>query len=382
MFEMNTVLKSSSDNTKKRNVGFLLVNNFTMIALATAVEPLRMANQLSARELYNWCTVSEDGGAVTASDGISITPDYSMSGAPALDVLIVVGGVNITRSYSTRQVYWLQGLARRKTLIGGVCTGPYLLAEAGLLDGYHCSAHWECIASMQEAYPKVICTNQLFVIENDRMTSSGGTVPMDMMLTMIQRDFGYQLTAGISEMFICDRVRNESDYQRIPLRHVLGTAQPSLIEAVSLMEANIEEAIDLDELAGYVGLSRRQLERLFQKYLHCSPSRYYLKLRLFRARQLLKQTSMSIIEIALACGFVSTPHFSKCYREHLGVPPREERRGILSQGSGKILTHLFVTELPGLDNRQQKSAVSASLRVLSEARFEPTYGSVSLATNI
>ena len=382
MFDTDAILKSPSTDIKKRSVGFLLVNNFTMMALATAVEPLRMANQLSGKELYSWCTVSEEGAPVVASDGISITPDHSMANVAALDVLIVVGGVNITRSYTSRQVSWLQSMARRKILIGGICTGPYLLAEAGLLDGYHCSAHWECIASMQEAYPKVICTNQLFVIEHDRMTSSGGTVPMDMMLTMIQRHFGHQLTAGISEMFICDRVRNESDYQRIPLRHVLGTAQPSLVEAVSLMEANIEEAIDLDELAGYVGLSRRQLERLFQKYLRCSPSRYYLKLRLFRARQLLKQTSMSIIEIALACGFVSTPHFSKCYREHLGVPPPEERRGVHSQGGGKTLTQFFMAEMPGLTNWQQESTVSASLRILNEARFEPTFGSVALSTDV
>ncbi|MFB4356523.1 GlxA family transcriptional regulator [Pantoea sp. BS_4] len=382
MFDTDAIHKRSSTENKTRSVGFLLVNNFTMIALATAVEPLRMANQLSGKELYSWYTVSEEGAPVVASDGIAITPDHSMANVPALDVMIVVGGVNITRSYSSRQIGWLQSLARRKILIGGICTGPYLLAEAGLLDGYHCSAHWECIASMQEAYPRVICTNQLFVIEQDRMTSSGGTVPMDMMLTMIQRHFGHQLTAAISEMFICDRVRNESDYQRIPLRHVLGTAQPSLVEAVSLMEANIEEAIDLDELAGYVGLSRRQLERLFQKYLHCSPSRYYLKLRLFRARQLLKQTSMSIIEIALACGFVSTPHFSKCYREHLGVPPREERRGVHSQGSGKTLTQFFMADLPGLTNWQQESTVSTSLRILNEARFEPTFGSVTLPGNL
>lgn len=378
MIDADVILKGSSTEIKKRRVGFLLINNFTMMALATAVEPLRMANQLSGKELYSWCTITEEGEPVSGSGGIAITPDHSMADAPELDVLIVVGGVNITRSYTPRQVSWLQSIARRKILIGGICTGPYLLAEAGLLDGYHCSAHWECIASMQEAYPKVICTNQLFVIEQDRMTSSGGTVPMDMMLRMIQRHFGHQLTAGISEMFICDRVRNESDYQRIPLRHVLGTAQPGLVEAVALMEANIEESLDLDELAGYVGLSRRQLERLFQKYLHCSPSRYYLKLRLFRARQLLKQTSMSIIEIALACGFVSTPHFSKCYREHLGVPPREERRGVNSQGSGKTVSQYYRAELPGLNNWQQESAVSASLRTLNEARFEPTFGSVDL----
>ena len=265
---------SSSANGKTRNIGFLLLNNFTMLALASVVEPLRMANQLSGRELYNWQTITEDGMTVAASDGIRVTPDASIADIDDLDTLIVVGGVNITRSYTRRQITWLQSLARRHVLLGGVCTGPYLLAEAGLLDGYDCSAHWECIASLQEAYPKVRCTNHLFVIDRDRMTCSGGTVPMDMMLNMIKRDYGYQLTAGISEMFICDRVRNETDYQRIPLRHVLGTTQPKLVEAVSLMEANIEEAIELDELASYVGLSRRQLERLFQKYLQCSPSKY------------------------------------------------------------------------------------------------------------
>lgn len=376
MSDMNVLLQ---DNVvKRKSIGFLLLNNFTMIALASAVEPLRMANQLSGQELYSWQTISENGEAVVASDGINITPDAAMAESASIDVLIVVGGVNITRNFSRRQVSWLQAMARKNILIGGVCTGPYLLAEAGLLDGYHCSAHWECIASLQEAYPKVNCTNQLFVFERDRMTCSGGTVPMDMMLNMIKRDFGYQLTAGISEMFICDRVRNESDYQRIPLRYVLGSTQPKLVEAVSLMEANIEEALELDELASYVGLSRRQLERLFQKYLQCSPSRYYMKLRLFRARQLLKQTSMSIIEIALACGFVSTPHFSKCYREHIGIPPREERSGMRIAEIPDNVTQLATTALPGLINTRERAPMPLSMRVLSEAQYEPTYGSVAL----
>lgn len=377
MSDMNVLLQEPS--VKRKSIGFLLLNNFTMIALASAVEPLRMANQLSGQELYSWQTISENGEPVVASDGIHITPDVAMAESASVDVLIVVGGVNITRNYNRRQVSWLQAMSRKHILIGGVCTGPYLLAEAGLLDGYHCSAHWECIASLQEAYPKVNCTNQLFVIERDRMTCSGGTVPMDMMLNMIKRDFGYQLTAGISEMFICDRVRNESDYQRIPLRYVLGSTQPKLVEAVSLMEANIEEALELDELASYVGLSRRQLERLFQKYLQCSPSRYYMKLRLFRARQLLKQTSMSIIEIALACGFVSTPHFSKCYREHIGIPPREERSGMsVPTEIPNNVTQLATTALPGLMNKRERAPVPISMRVLHEAQYEPTYGSVAL----
>ena len=154
--------------------------------------------------------------------------------------------------------------------------------------------------------PRVAASTRLFSIDRNRFTSSGGTAPMDMMLHLIGREHGRELSAAISEMFIYERIRNEQDHQRVPLKHMLGTNQPKLQEIVALMEANLEEPIDLDELAVYVNVSRRQLERLFQKYLHCSPSRYYLKLRLIRARQLLKQTSMSIIEVASVCGFVST----------------------------------------------------------------------------
>ncbi|MFC6669940.1 GlxA family transcriptional regulator [Marinobacterium aestuariivivens] len=369
----------TSVEPKSRNIGFLLLKNFTMISLASAIEPLRMANQLSGKELYNWYTLTEDGEPVRASDGIQITPDGAMTDPFELDTVVVAGGVNITRSYSKRELSWLQAMGRKGRKLGGICTGAYALAEAGLLNGYDCSAHWECVASLQEAFPKVNCTNRLFSVDRDRITSSGGTVPLDMMLNMIKQEHGYQLSAAISEMFICDRIRNETDHQRIPLRHVLGTTQPKLVEVVALMEANLEEAIELDELASYVGLSRRQLERLFQKYLQCSPSRYYLKLRLTRARQLLKQTSMSIIEVASACGFVSTPHFSKCYREHIGIPPREERMGMRSQRPGDVLLGAGATPLSGLYGRMSGMLPSTTaMAALTEAQSEPSYGSVTL----
>lgn len=348
-YKLNTTV------TKPVNrIGFLLLDNFTMLALASAVDPLRMANQLTGKELYDWYTITENGQMVTASDGINVTPDCSMVDAPVLDTLIVVGGVNITRSFTSKQVSWLQSLARKHVRLGGVCTGPYLLAEAGLLDGYQCSVHWECLATLQERHPRVSCLNHLFVIDRE-------------------------LGSSISEMFICDRVRGENDYQRIPLKHMIGTAQPKLVEAITLMEANIEETIELDELAVYVGLSRRQLERLFQKYLHCSPSKYYLKLRLYRARQLLRQTSMSIIEIATACGFVSSPHFSKCYRIHIGISPKAERVG--TQGAALTNVPLVAAamgEANVVNMLEYNMAPLRSSKVLFEAQHEPTYGSVSL----
>jgi transcriptional regulator GlxA family with amidase domain len=348
-----------------QSVGFLLLDQFTLISLASAVEPLRMANQLSGRELYRWHTFSSDGAPVWASDGVSITPDASWNNPSVADTVIVCGGIGIQSVITREHVTWLQALARQSRRLGGVCTGSWALAKAGLLDGYECSVHWEFLAAMQEAFPRVSISASLFTLDRNRLTSSGGTAPLDMMLHLIGRDHGRELSAAISEMFVYERIRDEQDHQRVPLRHVLGTHQPKLQEIVALMEANLEEPIELDNLAEYVALSRRQLERLFQKYLHCTPSRYYLRLRLVRARQLLKQTSMSIIELAYVCGFVSTPHFSKCYREYFGVPPSEER------------TASDMSRKPPSRETMQPSS-SKPLTAFDQARNESTFASVRM----
>ncbi|MDQ0121815.1 transcriptional regulator GlxA family with amidase domain [Pseudomonas lini] len=349
-----------------QTIGFLLLDQFTLISLASAVEPLRMANQLTGQELYRWHTFTLGGAQVWASDGMPITPDSSIDDATSLDTVIVCGGTGVQSAVTREHITWLRAQARRSKRMGGVCTGSWALAQAGLLDGFDCSVHWEFLAAMQEAFPRVNLSSSLFTLDRDRFTSSGGTAPMDMMLHLISRDHGHELSAAISDMFVYERIRNEQDHQRVPLKHMLGTHQPKLQEIVALMEANLEEPIELDELANYVGLSRRQLERLFQKYLKSSPSRYYLKLRLIRARQLLKQTSISIVELSVVCGFVSTPHFSKCYRECFGIPPSDER--LVAQPQLQVKEKPIGQALP--------SARQVSL--LEQARDESTFASIKI----
>ncbi len=352
--------------TKTVRIGFLLLDQFTMIALASAVDPLRMANQLSGEELYNWHVIGSDNQSVLASDGIRVSVDETISDDFSYDILFVVGGINITQTYSKRELAWLAQLNRKKTIIGGLCTGAYVLAHAGLLDGQECSVHWECAASLQEKFPRVTCNNRLFTVSRSRLTCSGGVAPMDMMLYNIAIEHGHTLANAVANMFVCDRVRSHTDHQRVPLRHMLSIVQPKLMEVVELMEANIEEPIELEDLAGFVGISRRQQERLFHKYLDCTPSRFYLGLRLERARQLLKQSFMSVIDIAGACGFVSPAHFSRCYRKHIGLSPREER------SSGRNL---------GLSNNNGHINFDHVKECLQAARNEPSFASVKVHMN-
>ncbi len=321
--------------TKTKTCGFLLLDNFSIIAFSSAIEPLRLANRELGYTAYEWKLLTLDGEPAIASCGVQLLNDCKAEACGKPDILFVCGGVHIEDCWSKQLMLFLKRMERENIRLGALCTASYLLAKAGLLDNYRATVHWENMASAREEFPRVNFTNDLFELDRDRFTCAGGTAPIDMMLAIIREDHDEALCCKISETLICDRVRGQNDRQRTPLRMHLGTSQPKLTEAVTLMEANLEEPMSLDELSGYVGISRRQLERLFKKYLSCVPTRYYLELRLNRARQLLLQTNKSIVDVALACGFISSPHFSKCYRDYFGIPPRDERR--LHQATKKTI---------------------------------------------
>lgn len=317
-----------TNDTRQRHVGFVLIPGFSMIAMSAALEPLRMANQLSDKALYQWSLLSTDGAPVKASCGIPIAVDGVLGAQPSLDLALVCGGIDVHQHAGRELMVWLRCQAARRVPLGAVCTGGYLLARAGVLNGYRCTLHWEHIACLAETvtFPQVQFTPDLFVLDRDRYTCSGGVAPLDMMLNLIARQHGGRLAEAIAEEFLHERIRDFHDRQHTPLKVRFGTSQPKLIEVVSLMEANLYEPLSLDELASHAGLSRRQLERLFQRYLDGPPSRYYMDLRLAQARRLLLQTEMAITDVAIACGFVSPPHFAKCYQERYGYSPSKERR--------------------------------------------------------
>ena len=311
---------------RKCKYAFLTLPNYSLIAVSNALEPLRMANRLIGRDVYQWSVVSATGQAVPSSSGISLTPTEALDKLGPVDILFVCGGVNVREAVGAPLLAHLRRLAERRVPLGGLCTGGYALARAGLLDNFKATIHWENLSSLREEFPRVRISDQLFTIDRDRFTCSGGTAPLDLMLHLIQSKLGARVSQLVSEQFMIERVRNDTDRQYVPLRAQIGPSNRGLIRVAQLMEENIEKPLSLDKIAKATGLSRRQIERLFRRDLNCVPKRYYLEMRLRRARELLLQTAMPIMDITAACGFQSPPHFSKCYRSQFGYPPSAERK--------------------------------------------------------
>ena len=310
---------------KMRRFIFLLLDRFTMMAFASALEPLRLANQVSGRKLYDWKLASEDGKDVTCSNGTVLRVDMGLSEITRDDTVLVCGGIDVVEATSKAVLNWLRREARRGAAVGGLCTGAWVVAKAGLLEGKRATIHWENQDSFTEDFERVKLTKSVFVIDGNRLTSAGGTASIDLMLRLIARDHGEALANTVADQLIYNSIRTDQDTQRLSIPTRIGVRHPKLAQVIGRMEANTEDPISPAKLAEEVGMSTRQLERLFRRYLNRSPKRYYMEIRLQKARNLLMQTEMSVINVALACGFASPSHFSKCYRAHYQTTPYRER---------------------------------------------------------
>lgn len=313
---------------KPLEVGFYLVPGFALIGFSAAVEPLRAANRLAGKTLYNWSILTKHGKSIDSSIGMKISPDYSIANAtPKFDLVIICAGINDQAENRSKIVLdWIRKLARNGCILGAISTGAEILATAGLLDGYRCTIHWENDESFRENHPDAILTGGIYELDRNRMTAAGGISSLDLMLSWISKTNGEYFASAIAEQFVHDRLRVPSQSQRNAEVQLMQRRSPKLAKAVQLMMSNTEDILSSGEISSHVGISTRQLERLFSKYRQKTLHQYYLETRLEKARHLILHTGMSLLQISIATGFSSQSHFTRCYKNLFNHTPSSERQ--------------------------------------------------------
>ena len=325
MVNENSVIKFNANVKSPRRFVFVLMENFTLLSFSSALDALRIANRMSGKTLYEWTFIGENEGVVSCSAGTQFKLDNSLIELHRDDTVLLCGGTSIQEATTKKLIGWLRREARRGLTIGGLCTAAYPMAKAGLLDEKKATIHWENQDSFAEEFLEVELTKTVFVCDGNRYTTAGGTSSIDLLLKIIADEHGEELANAVADQMIYSSIRTDQDTQRLSVPTRIGVRHPKLSKVIQMMEINIEEPISPSILAKDVGMSTRQLERLFRRYLDRSPKRYYMELRLQKARNLLMQTDMSVINVAFACGFASPSHFSKCYRAHYDTTPYRER---------------------------------------------------------
>lgn len=318
-----------------QDFGFFLVPGFSMMCFGSALEPLRIANRLCGRELYRWHIFTENQQPVAASNGMMFKPTRDLQDLGGLHTMLVVAGIGAQKAGNKALFSWLRGILRKGVSLGGVSNGSLLLAEAGVLKQRTCTIHWESCDSLSEQYPDLTVTGELYEIDQNILTCSGGLAGLDMMLHLIALSHGEKLAADVAEQCIHPTMRQAHEKQRVMsyLRH--QAVHPRFQKALELMRENIEEVLSCQEISSRVGLSSRQMARLFIEHLGTSPATHYMNLRLERARYLLQQSTLPILRISIACGFSSMSHFARCYRRIYSVTPSHDRD--VSRLTGRLL---------------------------------------------
>ncbi|MCB2074213.1 MAG: GlxA family transcriptional regulator [Novosphingobium sp.] len=308
-------------------IGLLLTDGFALMSYASVIEPFRAANRLAGMQHYSWTHISIAGGPVAASSGTSIATMAAMEGGHDYDRVFVFAADD-PAAYRNRDCFaWLRRMARRGASLIGVSGGPYLLARAGLLDGYRATIHWEHAEALRHEFPGLAIEGGLYVIDRDRMTCAGGTAGMDLAVELIAEDLGAQLARQVAEWFIRTEPRPAGLSQRAGVEARYGTTNERLARMLSAMEGALEDPLPRGELAEQAGVSLRQLERLCMRHFGRTISETYLDMRLDHAAQLLRSTGLSVTDVGIACGFRSQSHFSRCYRARFGRPPSRSRSG-------------------------------------------------------
>lgn len=304
---------------------FLLVDDFSHLAFSCAVEPLRIANRVSGRPLYHWTLASADGVSAACSNRSVTLVDRGLEPLRHVDRLLVVSGEDVQRRATPAILGYLRRERAAGTPMGAICSGAYLLADAGFLDGQTAAIHWEYHDLFAETFPEVHLVRGVFVADRKFITAAGGTAAADLMLHLIAAGHGADLATAVADQMVYNAVREATAEQRVSLQSRHGTRNPHLMRAVALVRENLEDPLSSAQIARELGISTRQIERLFQRHLGTSPKRFIMETRLTRARNLLVQSDRSVTEVAVACGFRTSSTFAKVYRAQFGVSPVAQR---------------------------------------------------------
>lgn len=318
-------LDSASSFGRPTTIAILLFPGFSMMALAAMTEPLRAANLLSGSVLYEWKIVSPDAADAVSSSGFQIEAQYHHLAVPPSDLLLVVASLDFERQMQPRLLAQMTAVARSCKAVGAVSNGSMVLAEAGLLDGFRCTVHWERLREMQQRYPATRTSQEVYCIDRDRWTCSGGTAAMDMMLALIRAQHGQALAIQVANNFLHGRMRRPGDMQPMEVRWRYGIKDRRLARAIGFMEQSIETRLSLVQIADLAGLSTRQLQRLFVAEMHQSPEQFFVALRLQVAHDLLEHTDDAVGAIALQCGFGNSSHFARAFKAAFGRRPSDAR---------------------------------------------------------
>ena len=307
-----------------RRVSFILTPDYSLMSLTSAVEPLRAANHLASRELYQPVFYSVDGGfaASTSGGGFNTQP---LSQAVPVDLAFVVAGGNPLRYEDAALSRRLRALQTARVPLGGISGGAAILARLGLMEGRRFTLHWAHVDALAEEMPDLLIERALYVVDRDRYSCAGGVAALDMMCAIIARNHGAEIARSVAEWFIYPRTRGADEPQRSPTAERLELRHPMLASAVELMFSHLADPLSPDQLAAQAGCSARQLQRLFNDRFDCSVMQFYREMRLEKADELIRQTALSILEVALITGFTSAAHFSRSFVERYGTSPSQRR---------------------------------------------------------
>ena len=317
--------KISRNRHKPLRIGILPIEGFALMSYAATTEPWRAANLLAGRTLYEVINIAVSDLPVASSGAAEIRPEAGPRDDLRLDYLFVIAGGDPARYPGRSLSAWLTRQARAGVIMGGVSGGPIILARAGLMAGRRMTVHWEYATALAEISPQLMVERTLYVIDRDRMTCAGGTAPMDLMHALIAQHHGTDFARQVSDWFMHTEIRPPTGPQRSGLVERVGTHVPAILDAVEAMEGNIADPLHLEHLAQVARLSKRQLNRLFQDKLGHTTMGYYRMLRLERAQNLLRNSALSLTEVALATGFASSSHFSRAYAAQFGEAPSRYR---------------------------------------------------------